>query len=220
MTAGSSAASPNRDDDPREKSGSPDRLSPLRELQLVEQFKAGNTAAIAELLASYERRIYAVCYRMLQDHEVARDLAQDAIVKVLEGLETYDGRSKLSTWVIRVTMNCCLSHLRKQRLRRHESLDTPMGSEGTPRRELLPAGEELSPTDRVQRDQERSALVRALQSLDPAARAMLVLRDLQDLDYQQIGEVMGIPVGTVKSRLFRAREALRTATELEVDRGE
>lgn len=183
--------------------------SPLGEQQLVEAHRQGDPDAMGRLLRLYQRRIFSICFRMLRDEHEARDLTQDAMVKVLEGLESYDGRSKLSTWVIRVTMNCCLSHLRKQRLRRHASLDSrPGGRPGE-----LAAGGELSPPRHVEQAQMRSLLVGALDELEPEMRAVLVLRDLQDLEYHRIADVLELPVGTVKSRLFRARAALRALVE-------
>jgi RNA polymerase sigma-70 factor (ECF subfamily) len=197
-----------------------DRLTPLRELQLVQAYRRGNADAISELLRAYQRRIYAVCYRMVRDEHDARDLAQDAMVKVIQGLEGYDGRSKLSTWVIRISMNCCLSHLRKQRLRRHGSIDRdwPPGAAGP----LDAAGDggELPPGRGVEQTEMLGILSRALTTLDPPMRSVLVLRDMQDLEYSQIAEVLDIPVGTVKSRLFRARVALRLAVEAETARGQ
>ena len=195
------------------------RLTPLRELQLVQAHRRGDAQAISKLLRSYERRIYSVCYRMVRHEHDASDLTQDAMVKVLQGLDSYDGRAKLSTWVIRISLNCCLSHLRKQRLRRHGSIerDWPQGAGGP----ALAAGpsRELSPAGGVERTEMHSILSRALGGLDPQMRAVLVLRDMQDLEYAQIAEVLDIPVGTVKSRLFRARMALRTAVEAEGPRG-
>lgn len=193
-------------------------LSPLRELELVEAFRAGDPEAVGTLLRSYQRRMFAVCYRMVRNDEDARDLTQESMMKVLEGLATFDARARLSTWVIRVTMNCCLSHLRKRKLRRHLSLDAPPDTVAT-----SPPGEhgglnvadtrELGATASVERDEASRLVIRALDSLDPDMRAVLVLRDMQDLDYQQIAEVIDAPVGTVKSRLFRARAALREAIE-------
>jgi RNA polymerase sigma-70 factor (ECF subfamily) len=202
-------------------STAPPRLTPLRELQLVEDHRNGKAEAAGELLQAYQRRIYAVCFRMVRDNELARDLSQDAMVKVLEGLSTYDGRSKLSTWMIRVTMNCCLSELRKRKLRSHASLDAPLpGAAGLSDRStlggVLPVQGELSALDRVEQAEMRAIVLRALGRLDPETRALLVLRDMQDLDYQQIAEVIDAPVGTVKSRLFRARAALREAIETEM----
>ena len=182
-------------------------LTPLVELQLLESHRGGDPEALGRLLGAYQRRIYAICVRMVHHEQDARELAQDSIVKVLQGLESYDGRSRLSTWMIRVTINCCLSHLRRQRLRRHGTLEGPAEP-------LSPV--ELAPPGRVQQSETRQALQRALQGLDPEARAVLVLRDLQELEYHRIAEVLEVPVGTVKSRLFRARLALRAAVEMEL----
>ncbi len=194
-----------------------DRMTPLRELQLVEAHRRGDPDAVGRLLASYQKRMFSVCYRMLRDEHAARDLTQDAMLKVLQGLDTYDGRAKLSTWIIRVTMNCCLSHLRKQKLRRHASLES--GREGPGEGQIEPGSGEPTPADRVERGEMRSVLARAMAGLDPDMRAVLVLRDMQELEYHRIAEVLEVRVGTVKSRLFRARLALREAVELEMERG-
>jgi RNA polymerase sigma-70 factor (ECF subfamily) len=150
---------------------------------------------------------------MVRDIETAGDLTQDSLVKLIEGLDRYDGRSAFSTWAIRVTMNCCLSQVRKARLRRHRSLDEPAESEGSAWGDRLAGQREPSGPQRVEQAEMQAALLDGLAAIDPAMRAVLVLRDLQDLSYQQIGEVLDLPVGTVKSRLFRAREALREAAE-------
>ncbi|MDY7109043.1 MAG: sigma-70 family RNA polymerase sigma factor [Planctomycetota bacterium] len=192
------------------------RLTPLRELQLIEAYQQGRPEAIEDLLRAYQRRVYGVCYRMVRNADEASDLTQDALVRIIEGLHSYDGRAALSTWIIRVTMNCCLSHLRKQKLRRHGSLDEPAGGGPEPWSARLEAEGELSAPRRVEQAETRAALLRALRELDPDMRAILVLRDLQDLDYQQIGEVLEIPIGTVKSRLFRARVALREAARVQL----
>jgi len=213
----------------------PPRITPLRELQLLESYRRGGQQAhqaLSELLVAYQRRIYSICYRMIRNVDEASDLTQDALVKVLEGLESYDGRSKLSTWVIRVTMNCCLSHLRKAKVREHDSLEALPGGSASARTanpaEWGPShaggsagsshkshlrGREPQPAESVQQSQTRAMVTQALDSLDVDTRAILVLRDLQDLDYQQLAEVLEVPVGTVKSRLFRARAALRETVE-------
>ncbi len=189
------------------------RLTPLVELQLHEAHRGGDPAAIGTLLEAYQRRIHSICYRMVRDGHEARDLTQDAMLRVIQGLDSYDGRSKLSTWVIRVTMNTFLSHLRKQRLRRHGSLDA--GSENAGPLDPRSFGE-LSPPGRVELAEMRLLLGRALLCLDPDMRAVLVLRDMQELEYERIAKVLEVPIGTVKSRLFRARLALRAAVEVEL----
>jgi len=190
-------------------------LTPFRELQLVELHQQGDPDALGVLLRSYQRRIYSVCYRMIRDPEEARDLTQEAMVRIMEGLPSFDARARLSTWVIRVTMNLCISYLRKRKVRRQSSLDAVLDSDtgsAVVGRRLTGEGEP-QPGDRVEQQESRETVIRALEQIDPQMRAVLVLRDMHDLDYQQIAEVIESPVGTVKSRLFRARAALRDAIE-------
>ena len=189
-------------------------MTPKREAELVAAHRAGDDEALGELLAGYQRRIHSICYRMIHDDQTARDLTQDALVKVIENLDSYDGRALLSTWVIRIAMNVCLSHLRRERLRRHAPLESPESEPMEPR----DTRGEPTPAGRVEQAEMRQILLKAMDAIDPQARSMIVLRDMQGLDYHRIGEVLEIPVGTVKSRLFRARAALRDAAELEMGR--
>jgi len=190
---------------------------------IIDRIRATKSAeerqrAWAELLQAHEDRIFATCLRMVRDYETARDLTQDSMVKVIQGLDSFDNRARFSTWLTRVAMNVCISHMRKRKLRRHASLDAPMGGERGEQRgkafsDALEAAPEPSGQARVEHREDRDMLLAALDTLDPDHRAVLVLRDGQDLDYQQIGDVLGVPIGTVKSRLFRARAALREAIE-------
>jgi len=204
------------EDDPATPAGprtAEGRMTPLKEMQLVDAHRDGDPAALTELLSAYQRRIYGVCIRMVRDPDLAADLTQESLVKVIDGLDGFDGRAALSTWVIRVTMNCCLGHLRKAQIRRHASLDEPLAGSSTPLSAAIAGGREPPASESVEQSEMGEVLMRALETLEPPMRAVLVLRDLQDLDYQQIGTVLGVPVGTVKSRLFRARAALREAVE-------
>ena len=182
----------------------------------------GSRAAWGDLLARYQDRLFAVCLRMVNHRETAADLTQDAFVKVLQGLDTWDGRSKLSTWIIRVTMNVCLSHLRAAKLRKTTSLDQgfspsivrDMGA--GQRKPIVPASHadrEPGPEEGVQSQDQKRRVLAALASLQPDQRAIIVLRDVQGLDYDQIAAALEVAVGTVKSRLFRARMALRELLE-------
>lgn len=186
---------------------------PAREAALVARIRQRGLAdrdAWNELLAAHQDRLYAICLRMV-GREAAEDLTQDALVKILQGLDGYDGRSQLGTWMVRVAMNACLSYLRGQKHRRHKSLGVDegivrgLGTHGQTR--------ELSPGRGVQDQEQKAALVAALADLPDDQRAIVVLRDVQGLDYEQIAECLQIAVGTVKSRLFRARLALRGLTE-------
>lgn len=220
MAAGAESIRPSQGSTPAR----PERLTPLRELQLVEACRKSGPAAhraLAELVRAYQRRVYTICLRMLRRPEDAADVTQDSLIKVIEGLGGYDGRSKLSTWVIRVTMNCCLSYIRRQRLRDHVSLDAPPGASGAQLSETgefhppggLHSPREPLPHEGVEQAEARERVLRALDTLEPESRAILILRDMQELDYQHLAEVFEVPIGTIKSRLFRARTALRSALE-------
>jgi len=188
-------------------------------MQLLDQWRDGDAGALSELLEAYQRRIYSICVRMVHNAEDARDMTQDTLANVISGLETYDNRAKLSTWIYRITMNTCLNHIRRERLRRHTSIEEPASeAENLTIADSLAEERELSAKQRIEQRDLRASVARALQEVDPDARAMLVLRDVQDLDYESISEVLDIPVGTVKSRLYRARKALATAIQIERDR--
>ncbi|MBK7403273.1 MAG: sigma-70 family RNA polymerase sigma factor [Phycisphaerales bacterium] len=185
--------------------------------RLVGEIRAGDPHAWTRLIERYQVRVYSVCVRMVHDRELANDLTQDAFIKIIKGLDTFDERAKLSTWVYRVTMNVCLSKLRSEKLRRHASLDSMAtgGGRDTDRRSELGFSQEREPdADRgVERDEERGRMIAALEALSDEHRAILVLRDGRGLEYEQIAEALDIPIGTVRSRLFRARAALRQAIE-------
>jgi RNA polymerase sigma-70 factor, ECF subfamily len=198
-------------------------IDDAREQALVKAIQRGDKAAWSELLTRYQDRLFGVCLRMVGDRDRAADYAQDSMVRIIEGLGSYDGRAKLSTWMIRVTMNVCFSRLRAEKLRRHASLDAHRngygGHEGGGRSrgaaERAPDFEQREPPaiSRVENEELRRLLAEALLRISPDQRAILVLRDSRDLDYEQIAEVLDVPVGTVKSRLFRARAALREVLE-------
>lgn len=174
-------------------------------------------AALGELIGLYQDRLFAICLRMVSgDRHAAADLTQESLLKIIQGLGGYDGRSKFSTWAIRVAMNVCLSYLRSSKVRKHAALDdgadTGFG-EKAGLGQSLEQGRELSGAEGVELVERRRRVAAALASIEPEQRSVLVLRDVQGLDYEQIGDVLQVPVGTVKSRLFRARLALRDAIE-------
>lgn len=199
--------------------------SDIEDLRLIALVRAGgagggaSSPAWSQLLRRYQDRLFGVCLRMLgpsaRARQTAADLTQDAMVKIIQGLPSYDGSAKFSTWAIRVTMNVCLSHLRGAKLRQHASLDGSQSqhSESDRHAEHPHAAREPNAASGVLPDEDRGQVAQALATLDPEQRAILVLRDVRGLDYDQIAHVLGVAVGTVKSRLFRARAALREALE-------
>ena len=215
MTATSAAETPTTAADaagrPRVEPPELDDAS-ARDLALVHAHRAGDGAALGELLGRYQDRVFGVCYRMLGDREWASDMAQEAMVRIIQGLDRFDARSRLSTWIIRVTMNVCLTSLRRQKLRRTLPLDAPgPGRRGDSDRgaDRLELTGEPGAGQRVESRETLDRLRRALALVSPDQRALLILRDMQDLSYRQIADLFEIPPGTVKSRLFRARAALR-----------
>ncbi len=167
-----------------------------------------STALCGELIRRHQDRLFAICMRMVGRNDAA-DVCQTALVRIIQGLPSFDARSQLSTWLVRITMNTCFSHLRAAKLRRHRSLPEESDFD----RDLPVSNREPDGASSVQREESLSRLEGALSALDADQRAILVLRDVRGLDYERIAAVMGIAEGTVKSRLFRAREALRKAIE-------
>jgi len=182
------------------------------EKALLQAWRDGHEDALGDLLEAFKPRIWSICWRTLHHYEDAADLTQDVMVRIMKGLPGFDGRSKLSTWIIRITLNACLSHIRKQKLRRHASLDAPIstsneGGGSVSIKDRLASGEPES-SSRVQLTEEMQALNRALLVLDEEQRLLLILRDMHGSEYAQLAEIFEVPVGTIKSRLFRARAAL------------
>jgi len=178
---------------------------------LVRKFRAGDRGAFAQLVRRYQDRVYGMCYRWLGDAATAEEVAQEVFIALFKSLDRFRGESSLSTWVYRITVNHCKNRKTYQRRRawdRHEPL------EGNPRddkpdREIADPSSE---TDDGAMQEEASVLVKdALASLGEEQRQIIILRDIEDMDYEDIAEVLGVPRGTVKSRLHRARGELAKA---------
>ncbi len=185
--------------------------------ELVERLQSGDASAWGPLLERREVMIYATCRRMVTDPEVARDLTQDVLVRLIEKINDFDGRARFTTWMTRITINHCISYLRKQKLRRHASLEAPVGrgDSGTVGSlgSSLEQGKEPGAEGGVESDEDARRVARAMRAIDPEHAAILTLRDVQGMEYAHIAEALEVPVGTVKSRLFRARAALRERIE-------
>lgn len=167
--------------------------------------------ALGAIVRRHTQPVYSVCLRMVGSRDAAQDLSQDVLTRVIGRISDFDGRSRLGTWIVRIAMNVCLSWLRAQRHRRHASLDGEASGAaiGDARRAT---GHALgsSPTTGEQRD-EHARVRAALEAIDDDSRAIIVMRDVRGLSYDDIAAAFGVPIGTVRSRLFRARRALRDA---------
>ncbi|HSP06829.1 MAG TPA: sigma-70 family RNA polymerase sigma factor [Acidobacteriota bacterium] len=176
-----------------------------RQAQFVVDLQAGDERAFEVLVAEYERPIVRFLYRYLGNMEEAKEVCQDVFVKIFRGIPSFQNQSSLKTWIYRITLNAVLNEKRRwyQRLR-----DRFLGLEGVTRTIACSVPDpELSLT---MSDRTRAIAI-ALKRLRPDHRAILVLRDLEGLSYQEIAEALGLPLGTVKSRLARARQEMKDA---------
>jgi len=175
--------------------------------RLVGQCRDGDLEAFNKLVLKYQDRVFDTVYRLVGDYEDARDLAQDCFLKAYVGLSAFRGQSSFYTWLFRIAVNCALSE-RRRTVRYEQHV---VGRYETPE-DLGPAGadgEAAEPSRVVQQQEERQAVVEALRRLDADQRAVIVLKDIEGADYGQMADILQCPRGTVKSRVHRARQALR-----------
>lgn len=166
--------------------------------------QGGDGLALDALLRRHYDRIYAVCRRITGNEADAQDAAQDALLALAKGIRRFDGRAAFSTWAYRVTTNACLDELRRRRRRPAPGLPEAHG-------EVSDGGAGISlgaPSADIEGYAERLAIEAALSELSEEFRVAVVLRDIADLDYAEIAEVLDIPPGTVRSRIARGRSQL------------
>ena len=175
---------------------------------LVAQAKAGDQNAFSELVQRYERKIYRLAKNITRNDEDAEDVLQDAFLKAYTHLDNFKGDSKFYTWIVRIAVNEALMRLRKRRTDRSVPLDEPVElGEETVQREI--AVWEDNPEQQYSQEEWRRILDDAVESLKPDFRTVFVLRDIEELSTEETAETLGISVPAVKSRLLRARLALR-----------
>ena len=182
---------------------------------LVERLKRGDRAAYEELIAAYQGLVYGLAFRLLGDSEEARDVVQEAFLKAYRHIGTFRGECGLKTWLYRLTVNQASNHRRWWRRRRRQetvSLDASVGEAAGSLGDRL-ASEGRSPEQVALGRERHQLLLNALESLKHDYRVAVVLRDIEELSYEEIAEAVGVPVGTVKSRIARGRDELRRRLE-------
>ena len=188
------------------------KFAGLADYELVQTAVAGREASFEELVRRYQRPIAAYVYRMVGDYDSALDLTQEVFIKVYNSLNRYRSEFKFSTWIYKIAHNAAIDHLRRHSVREQ----TLSGSVEGERREITIESKRLTPEQESERKERRMEIESVVQLLQPAYRELIVLRHSHDLSYDEIAEVTGLPLGTVKNRLFRAREAMR---DLLIQRG-
>ncbi|HXM77355.1 MAG TPA: sigma-70 family RNA polymerase sigma factor [Thermoanaerobaculia bacterium] len=180
---------------------------PLHDVDLVRRILAGEEDLFERLVRRYQSRILAHLSRMVGNRDDALDLSQEIFVKVFQALDRYNPEFKFSTWLFRIAGNAAIDHLRKRRLRTIPL--EPSDSEG--QRVSSPEYRNLGPDPYATlRNAERGdAIASAIQSLPQEFRELIALRHFTGLSYEEIAEIKGMPLGTVKNKLFRARAVLK-----------
>ena len=184
-----------------------------REAALLLKARGGDRSAYGQIVVLYQDRLFNALLRMVGEPEEARELTQETFTRGLDKIATFRGEASPYTWLFRIGMNLAISNLRRSQRMRVFSLDgAARGGDGEFREPLadrLAASSGETPAQAVERHERHQIVLDALGRLDGEYRAVLVMRDVEGFDYQQMAEVLGLPLGTVKSRLFRARVALR-----------
>ncbi len=178
------------------------------EKALIERCKRGDLAAFNDLVRKYEKQVYNFAYRLTGNYDDANDVAQDAFLRVFNAIGTFRGDSSFSTWLFRITTNVFLDERKKAKAHPQTSLDEYLElGESSVARQI----EDPSPTPEMVLEESERALIlsKAVSDLPEYQRAMVTLYHSQQKSYEEIAEIMDLPIGTVKSRLNRARLALK-----------
>ena len=185
----------------------------LTDQEIVLLARAGREVAYRELVRRYERPVFALVYRMVRDRELAEDLAQETFVKALNAIESYRPEFKFSSWIFKIANNAAIDHLRRR------ELDT-LSLDGSPHAETPEAmqatalqigARQESPLDAVEAKELGGAIEAAIGGLRPEYRSCILLRHVEGRAYEEIAEILDLPLGTVKTYIHRARNELRLA---------
>ena len=182
-------------------------MTDQNEVRLVKRAKQGDMHAFEELILQHEKIVYNVALRMMNHSEDAKDISQEVFLKLWRTLAQYQFDAAFSTWLYRLTQNVCIDFLRKQKRQQHVSLT--FSDDKDEGKELSVPDPEPLPEERVIFNEKQEAIRAAMNALPVDFREILELRVVQQLPYEQIAQIMDLPVGTVKSRLARARLQLK-----------
>ncbi len=189
-----------------------DTLKTLTDGELIVTAVSGRVDGFEELVRRYQRPITSYVFRMLGDYESSLDVTQEVFIKVYNSLGKYSPEYKFSTWLYRIAHNAAVDHLRRNSIT-PQSLEAE-NADGTFQIQIESRG--ASPEQDRERSEWRTEIDAVVRCLPPAYRDLILLRHSRDLSYDEIAEVTGLPLGTVKNRLFRARELMR---EMFIERG-
>jgi RNA polymerase sigma-70 factor (ECF subfamily) len=190
----------------------------INDAVLIKQYKKGDSAALEQLVLKYQNRIYNVILKMCADPDDAAELTQETFVKVIENIDKFEGRSSFYTWMFRIAVNLTLNHCQRNSKLAFRSLEEEQqqqddGNVKQLLKDFLSDDSSPDPAAEVQNKELHRIAAKALMGLDEAHRAVIVLRDIEGMSYARIAEVLDIEIGTVRSRLSRARSKMRDILE-------
>ncbi len=175
------------------------------DLRLIRECREGNNAAYGELVSRYQDRLFNSLLRLVNNAEDARDVAQEAFLHAYQSLHTFKGDSLFFTWLYRIAVNTAISMKRKQR----PTIRIQAGGDERNSVDPLDSTESNRPGYAIEMAEEERAVHDALAKLSPDHRAVLVMKDMEGMKYEEMADVLGVPVGTIRSRLHRARLEMR-----------
>lgn len=186
-------------------------LLELDDRVLIERFKAGDKNAFKELVLKYQRKVYMNIYMMISNHQDAKELTQEVFIRVFRHLNDFEGTSTFYTWLYRITVNICIDHYRKAKVKKYEYDDAV--AHGDDQEEqvfpIISAASRETPTGRLMKEELRRHVQDAVDRLPPKHREVFLAREVEGLSYQEIADKLEINIGTVMSRLFHARRKLQ-----------
>jgi RNA polymerase sigma-70 factor (ECF subfamily) len=177
--------------------------------QIVERAQAGDAEAFGEIVLRWERRIFALSYGILGREEDARDATQETFIAAFRNLPGFRGDAKVSSWLHRIAVNQCITRQRRAKVRGETSLEAQEEAGGA----RFAATLEASPDDHVEGRERTEAVRLAVNALPPELRSVVVMKEFEDLTFQEIADALGVPLSTVKSRLYTALKQLRMRLE-------
>ncbi len=190
-------------------------VSDLEKL-LVKKSQSGDVESFELLISSYDKRAYNIAYRVMGNEEDAKDMAQEALLRIFRSIKDFKGQSSFSTWLYRIVTNVCLDELRRRKNEKYVSMDSTIQTDsGELHMELC--SDKETPESVYERVEQRELIKSAISELNEDYRSVIVLRDIQGFSYEEISNILDCSLGTVKSRINRARNMLRERLKSSVE---
>ena len=182
--------------------------------EMLSKAQSGNTKAFEEIIKTYEKYIYVIAYNIMHDKEDAMDISQEVAIKIYRNLKSCKSESSLKAWIGRITHNACMDALRKRKGKTTQSLNQIQDDQGD-RLEAQMESKAKGPEELMIEKEEQNQIRDILKRLSPNLQSLIILRDVEGHSYEEISQILSLPEGTVKSRLFRARAKFKELLMME-----